>query len=290
MTSPTPPIARAVGGLGARLRAVREAAGLTGAELAAALGVGWRQPKVSKIETGRQLPTAEEITGWAAATGTDSGPLLALREKAAAEFGAYKERIAAAGGPLSFQDELTALTWSCTFLAEYQPALVPGRLQTPAYMREKMLGNVFLADSGISEDMVGDVIAAKLRRQSIMYESGRELVHIVGEGALRTRIGLITVGTLRGQLTHLAEMAVLPGHTFGVVPFAVASPVEPASGWALFDRDLVVVETVAGALEITEPDAVARYSRWLEQLLDVALTGPAAAEFCRKVAAELPDD
>lgn len=42
-------------------------------------------------------------------------------------------------------------------------------------------------------------------------------------------------------------------------------------------------------LELTEPDVVARYSRWLDQLLDVALTGPDAADFCRQVAASLLD-
>lgn len=289
MPTPTPPVARALGALGARLRAVREAAGLTGSELAAALGVGWKQPKVSKIETGRQLPTSEEIAAWAAATGVDPGPLLALRDKAAAEYGAYKDRLAGAGGPLALQDELTALAQSCTFLAEYQPALVPGRLQTPDYMREKALGNEFLADNGIPPDKLGHVIAAKIRRQAILYEPGREFVHIVGEATLRTRIGQMTTVTLRRQLVHLAEMAILPGHTFGVVPFTVNSPVTPASGWALFDRDLVRIETIGGVLQLTEPDVVARYSRWLDQLLEVALTGADAAEFCQQIAAELPE-
>ncbi|MGH3613730.1 MAG: helix-turn-helix domain-containing protein [Pseudonocardia sp.] len=289
MPTPTPPVARALGALGARLRAVREAAGLTGGELAAALGVGWKQPKVSKIETGRQLPTSEEIAAWAAATGVDPGPLLALRDKAAAAYGAYKDRLAGAGGPLALQDELTALAQSCTFLAEYQPALVPGRLQTPDYMREKALGNEFLTDNGIPPDKLGHVIAAKIRRQAILYEPGREFVHIVGEATLRTRIGQMTTVTLRRQLAHLAEMAILPGHTFGVVPFTVNSPVIPASGWALFDRDLVRIETIGGVLQLTEPDVVARYSRWLDQLLEVALIGADAAEFCQQIAAELPE-
>lgn len=290
MPAPPPPIARAIGGLGARLRAVRETAGLSGTELAAALGPGWKQPKVSKIETGRQLPMPEEITAWAGATGAEAAPLLALREKAAAEYGAYKDRIAEAGGALSLQDELTALARSCTFIAEYQPSLVPGRLQTPDYMREKALGNEFLADNGIPPDKLGHVIAAKIRRQAILYEPGREFVHVVGEATLRTRIGQMTTATLRRQLTHLAEMATLPGHTFGVVPFTVNSPVTPASGWAMFDRDLVRIETIGGVLQLTEPDAVARHSRWLEQLLDVALIGDAAADFCRRVTADLPED
>jgi len=34
---------------------------------------------------------------------------------------------------------------------------------------------------------------------------------------------------------------------------------------------------------------MARYSRWLDQLLEVALIGAEAAEFCRQIAAELPE-
>lgn len=280
MSASHTPLARTLGGLGARLRTVREDAGLTGVELAAALGEGWHQPKISKIENGRQLPTAEEVTAWATVTAVAVEPLLSLREKAASEYGAHKDLIARAGGAVPLQEELTSLARSCTTFAEYQPALVPGYLQIPDYMRQKALGSDFLVTP---RDQIGHVVAAKLRRQAILYEPGREFVHIVGEAALRTRIGAMTTGTLRRQLEHLAEMSRLPGHTFGVVPFMVNNPFSATSGFALFDRDLVRVETVAGVLQLTEPEPVARYVGWLDQLLDVALVGTDAAAFCAEV-------
>ncbi|MBA2322939.1 MAG: helix-turn-helix transcriptional regulator [Pseudonocardiales bacterium] len=286
----SPSSSRALTGLAARLRAVREQAGLSGTELAEALGIGWLQPKVSKIETGRQLPTAEDIMAWARATGVDAEPLLTLRAKAAAEYVTYKDRIADAGGAVPRQHELAALAGSCTFLSEYQPALIPGRLQTPAYMRGMAEGVEFLAADGIPTDQIGHLIAARLRRQAIMYEPGREIVHVVGEAALRTRIGGMSVATLRAQLTYLAEMSELPGHTFGVVPFSVVTPFTPLSGWSMYDRDLVVIETRDGTIQLTEPAVLARYARWLDQLLAVALTGSDAAEFCHAVSASLTDD
>ena len=153
-----PSSARALGGLGERLRAVREQAGMSGLDLARALGPGWRQPKVSRIENGQQLPSADEIRAWAAAVGTDAAPLLALHGKAAAEYGPFKDRIAGAGGPAAFQDELRALETSCTrLLAEYQPALVPGLLQTAAFMREMADGEEFLEDNGITPENLGVV-------------------------------------------------------------------------------------------------------------------------------------
>jgi transcriptional regulator with XRE-family HTH domain len=275
--------------LGARLRDLREQAGLTGAELAAALGTGWRQPKISKIETGRQLPTGAELAAWVATTGGELDELTQLREQAAVDYRTRRERITGAGGAVAHQQDLTALAESCTFLAEFQPALVPGYLQTAAYMREMAATHIFLEDDGMPPETFQRVIAAKIRRQAILYEPGREFVHVVTEAALRLRIGAISTATLRGQLTHLAELATLSRHTFGVLPFTSQCPAQP-SGFSLYDRDLVCVETTAGVLHLTDPDAVARYSRWLDQLVDVALTGPDAAAFCRQLATDLPED
>ena len=279
---------RALSGLGARLRALREEAGISGLQLAKALGLGWRQPKVSRIENGLQLPTEKEIRAWAAVVGAEPGPLLALRRKAAAEYGVWKDRIAGAGSPAAFQDELRALEASCTqLLAEYQPALVPGLLQTAAFMREMADGEEFLAEDGITPETIGPLIAAKLRRQAILYEGGRQVVHVLGEAVLRTRVGRVTAETMRGQLEHLAETATLPGHELGIVPFAVASPVAPASGFVLYDNDLAVVETLGGRLQISDPDIVARHVRWLELLRQAAVSGTEAADMCRRTANEL---
>lgn len=277
-----------MGALGARLRAVREAAGLSGSQLASALGPGWRQPKVSRIETGVQLPTEDEVRAWATAIRADPAPLLALRSKASAEYGTWRERTLGAGSATAFQDELRALEGSCTtLLAEYQPALVPGLLQTAAFIREMAEGDEVLDEIGITPETIGSLIAGKLRRQAILYEGGRLIVHILGEAALRTRIRNVSIETMRNQLMHLAGAALIPGHELGIVPFSVASPVAPGSGFILYDSDLAVVETLGGRLQVTDPELVAKYARALELLRQAAVTGPDAAEMCRKAAADL---
>lgn len=264
---------------------------MSGLQLARALGHGWRQPKVSRIENGLQLPTEAEVVAWAKAVRADPSPLLALRVKASAEYAAFKDHIVEAGGPVTWQDELGALESSCTtLLAEYQPALMPGLLQTPAFLRELFASEEFLEEDGVMPDSVGPIIAAKLRRQTILYEGGRQIVHIIGEAVLRTRIGKISMETMRGQLAHLAETATLPGHELGILPFSIPSPVAPASGFVLYDDDLAIVETLGGQLQITDPDAIARYKRWLEMLREAAVTGAKAADLCREVAAQLTTD
>jgi hypothetical protein len=80
-------------------------------------------------------------------------------------------------------------------------------------------------------------------------------------------------------------VATLPGHTFGVIPFTTQCPVPPAN-FALYDRKLVRIETAGGVLQLTDDESIARR---VDQLVDVALTGEQAAEFCRKVAASIDD-
>ena len=278
MTTRPSPRAGALERLGAQLRAVREQAGLTGTELADALGPGWAQPKISKIETGRQLPTDAEIAAWATVARADAAPLAALRAEAAAAD--------AARGPREIGPA------DCTHVAEFQPLLVPRLLQTAAYLRHRMAAAhpaVEPPEAGsAAAETFGRVVADELRGQAILHEPGREFVHVVTEASLRLRIGAMTVSTLRGQLLHLAELATLPSHTFAVLPFSIACPVPPEAGFALYDRELVRIEVAGTTVELTEPATVARYSHALDRLVDVAVTGTAAAGVCRAAAAALP--
>ncbi|MEU0539304.1 helix-turn-helix transcriptional regulator [Nocardia sp. NPDC005978] len=52
---------------GERMRALREAAGISGRALARRLG--WSQSKVSTIERGRKVPLGPDIRAWCQATG-----------------------------------------------------------------------------------------------------------------------------------------------------------------------------------------------------------------------------
>ncbi|MGI5127283.1 helix-turn-helix domain-containing protein [Pseudonocardia sp. CA-107938] len=283
------PVSRSLGELGARLRNMRERAGATGAEFAELLGDGWRQSKISKIETGRQLPTHADIEAWSAATGSDPAPLIELRDRAAIDYRSHKDRIQQAGGVLELHDNLTALIESSTFVAEFWPALVPGLLQTATYMRDMDTASPAEdAEDGTPPETHGGIVAAKIRRQALLHEPGRQFVHVVTEAALRLRIGTISVTSMRAQLTHLAELATLPGHTFGVIPFTTPCPAPPAN-FAIYDRALVRIETAGGVLQLTDDRSVARYSRWLDLLVDAALTGKAAADFCLRVASSMED-
>ena len=262
------------------LRDARRAAGLTGAGLADALGSGWSQPKVSKIESGRQSVSEAEVRAWAAAVGADKEMLLALRERADHEHAAFRDAHHADGGVEQHQEAYAATEVAAKVLTSYQPHSVPELLQTPDYAR------ALLALAGGSRDRdpgeVSHVIAARLRRSAILYEAGRSITILVGEAALHHLVGSPDI--MRAQIDHIAKLATTTQATIGIVPLQ-SFPVLVQHGWDQRDR-IVTLETSAGDLEIADPVEVARYEHWTQLLLEHALTGAAAAERCAQIISE----
>ncbi len=264
-----------------RLRELRKNTGANGAEFAEQLG--WGQPKVSRFETAKRLPTEADVRAWADAAGADPQQLLDLLDRARAEYGAFRDRFADAGGADRFQDEIEALEAASARIADFQPAFVIGLCQTAAYARDLLHGPSGPVSFGASEAEIGRMIAARVRRQAILYESGRDILLVMGEAALRTR--LASPESMRGQLEHLAQLTELTTVKVGIVPFAAPMPVMPLSGFDIRD-DVVTIETLGGEIELADPAEVAMYESYLAMLLDVALTGAAAAELCRRVASD----
>jgi transcriptional regulator with XRE-family HTH domain len=270
-----------------RLRQLRLATGDTGAQFAERLGEGWRQPKISKIETAKQLPTAADIQAWATATGTDSRELLDLLDRARIEYATFRERIADVAGVDRLQDAIGAAELAAARIAHYQPVLIPGILQTADYARELLHLPSGPAQSGASEEEINRMIASRLRRQAILYEPSRDITLLLGEGALRTR--LASPATMRAQLEHIARLAeTLTTATIGIVPFTTQAPIATLHGWSLTD-DLATVETDTGNLEVADPEHVQRYWDHTQLLLDAAATGNDAAALCRAINTEPAD-
>jgi transcriptional regulator with XRE-family HTH domain len=280
----TTPIQDARQALAERLRETRRATGETGAQFAELLGSGWGQPKVSKLETGRQLPTAADITAWAEATHTDPAELHELLEHARIEYASFRERIQERAGVDRLQDDIGSAEAAATRIAHYQPVLVPGIIQTADYARELLHLPSGPAEFGATEAEISRMIASRLRRQAILHEAGRDLTTVIAEGALRTHVA--SPATMHGQLEHIARLAeTLTTATIAVVPFSAPAPIATLHGWALID-DIATIETDAGNLEIADPRHVERYWQYTRLLLEAAVTGEDAARFCRHISNE----
>ena len=258
---------------------------MTGKELTAKLGRGWGQPKVSKLETGRQLPSEEDVLAWADVTGANPDELGALLGRARREYSTYKAIFAEDGSAAALQDAVAAAEYAAKVIACYQPLLIPGFLQTTDYARTLLSLPGGPLDSGATPDDIGRMIASRMRRSAILYEPGRDITLLMGEGALRNRFAPADV--MRDQLEHIARLAeTLTTVVIGIVPFSRELPVLIFNGWDLTD-DIIAIETPLGDLDISDPSDVARSNDYLRLLLDVADTGPDAARICRELAAQI---
>ncbi|MGH4013409.1 MAG: DUF5753 domain-containing protein [Pseudonocardiaceae bacterium] len=278
--------------LARRLRELRAAAFPSGSALARRLQAehpdgSWHQTRVSKLERGLQRPTERDIAQWVQASGAspqELDELLELLAAARVEYATFGQLYRRAGSPVADQANTTAADAETTRIAHYQPAMVPGLVQTAAYARELLSLPCGPSSAGASADDIEAIVGERIKRQDVLYQPGKKIQLVMGEAALRTRFG--AVQTLLGQLDRLIAVIGLSGVELGVVPFTTPLPVFPLTGFVLYD-DAVLIESITGQQRLEAADEVALYKRFFDQLREAAATGPYVVELIQRVAAEL---
>lgn len=272
--------------LAARLRALRTAAFPSGNQFAR--HIGWAQSKVSKLETGAQRPSEDDVREWVRATdhGADvEAEVLAMATAARFEYSTVRDDVRRGGGIAAAQVQIAGLESAATHIAEYQPIMLPGLVQTAAYARELLALHGGPMTAGASEDEVEALVSARIRRQEILYQPGKQIQLVIGEAALHDPPG--SIETLVGQLDRLVAVAGLASVDLAVLPVGTRMPVLPLSSFAAHDKQLVFVETMTGEQRLDQPDEVAVYVMAFELLRNAAATGPAAVALIQRVAAGL---
>lgn len=172
--------------------------------------------------------SAADIEAWAAASGADAADLLELLDRARIEYASFRDRFVELAGADRVQEAIGAAELAATRIAHYEAVIVPGILQTADYARELLHLPSRPARSGASEEEVSRMIASRLRRQAILYEPGRDITLLLGEGALRTRVA--APPTMHAQREHIARLAeayqAIPQADSDGNPATVAAP-----GW-----------------------------------------------------------
>ena len=282
MPAPTTP-QRAV--LGRRLRELRAAAFPSGSALARYLG--WHQTRVSKLEQGVQHPTEDDLHRWAAAVGAtteQSAELFDLASAARVEYATFRQRYRHYGGPIAEQASTTRRDAASGRIAEFQPAMVPGLLQTAAYAREVLAQPCGPTAAGACPQDIEQIVATRLERQQVLYEGQHSIQLVLGEAALHTRFG--ATETLLGQLDRLLVLADYPHIQLGVVPFTEPLPVYPLTNFVLYD-DHVLIESLTAQHRLDDPTELATYANYLDQLFHAAVTGSELHALLLRVVASL---
>ncbi|EWS93480.1 regulatory protein [Streptomyces filamentosus NRRL 11379] len=125
--------------LGARLRELRSEAGLNGKGVAEALG--WQRSKVSRLETGKQTPTASDLTQWSQAVGRPDvatelrGRLVGLES----QYRSWRRQLA--GGHRARQELGVTETTVTQLIRGVEVSRIPGLFQTADYARHTFEAN-----------------------------------------------------------------------------------------------------------------------------------------------------
>jgi transcriptional regulator with XRE-family HTH domain len=259
--------------LGRRVRDLRKGAGLTQVDLAARLGIS--QTTVSQIEAGRgrwtlTAPLVErlvEILGLASEVRTEL-----LDHLAQLDTELHTWRVLHRSGHRASQARVGALEVAASVIRVFQAALVPGLLQTGEYARSML--ELYEPDlRGIDE-----LVAGRLQRQQVLYDTAKSFRFLITEGALRARVAPDPV--LHGQLDRLYSLTGLDHVEIGVILTAARLQAFAMSSFHIVD-DVVTIEMDTSQVVIRDPREVARYLDIFEGLRRSALVGPPAVEFIR---------
>lgn len=271
---------------GARLRDLRDShvPAVSGRALAGLLG--WPQSKISRLETGRQTPTIAEVTAWMDALGVSGearDDVLTELHNLLSGYATWRRR-AAAGNRVK-QDEYRDLESSFHTLRAFETAIVPGLLQTPDYARHRLA--TFAELTGTPAD-IDDGVRARMRRQELLYEPGRDLRFLIAETALRARLAPTPV--LRGQLDRLLTLAAgLDTTKLAILPARVALTTPIYHGFWVYDADMVLIETYAAELAVRDTGDVELYVRLFDDLWNRAASDDAARSLIMSAAADLQE-
>ena len=254
---------RAKEAFGSRLREVRLDAGLTGRQLADL--TGFHFTKVSRVEHGAQGVSDADIRAWCNACGAaDQIPGLIAQARAVDSL--YREwKRQARSGLRRLQETIEPLYERTKLFRIHEHWSIPGLLQTAAYSTESMAYWASLLDLPDDRDAA---TAARLDRQRILRSGNHRFQFLLAEQTLRTRIG--TAEDMVEQLDRVLGVMTLPNVSIGIIPATTGLGAHTQTAFWIFDDDLVKVETLTAALDITRPDEIQIYVAMFDQMRQAA--------------------
>lgn len=254
--------------LGAELKRCREAAGLTQEYVSRYFE--WHAAKVTRIETARVAVTARDVRDLLTLYGVHDDDYrealigLARQSRERTWWTDYRD-VMRPGNFVGLEAEASSMR-------VWEPVVLPGLLQTEAYMRALMR-------TGRSSDPPENIdrrVALRIKRQDrLKGPSPLTLSAIVDESVIRRVVGGADV--MGDQLRHLLGQAQLPNVILRVLPLDAGEHLFLSGPAALLEfretthSDVVYLEGLAGDYYEEQPLEVARYRNELERLSSMAL-------------------
>jgi transcriptional regulator with XRE-family HTH domain len=263
------------------LRELRKAAGLNQIDTVERVrqtlpGARFSQAALSRAEKGSGRLAPDVIRALCriyGVTGAERVALIQLAEDAQAGY-VDARVVLQAGNTVNLQRRFARLERDSAEIRSYNPVMVIGTLQTPAYA-----ATVF----GTSENaqVVQDRIA---RQQAMLAEQRRRWVFVQSEGSLRWQAR--SPELMVEQLERLVELNCSPNVDLGVIEWCTPVEVFQNTAFHLYDETAVVVGTRDGTAIITDPARLADYRALFDDLTGLASFGDAGREALLRIANE----
>jgi transcriptional regulator with XRE-family HTH domain len=269
--------------LGAELRGLREAAGITGDETTGRLG--WYSAKVSKIETGRIAPSWGDVADLLDVYGVYDeevrSSLIRLARQARQQgwWRAYSDVLSRSAATF------IGLESAAASLRAYEPLVLPSLLQTESYAWATVS---HAPGRKLGYNKIERHVDLRRRRQAVIHsENPLSLDVVIGETALRTGPGDRAV--MAEQLSHLIECAQRPAVALRILPRRNGYPgTHGAFGIFRFpdprDHDVAYAETVAGVVYLERKEDLSRAADVFSHVRCLALEPGQSLEVIRDAA------
>ncbi|MEV6347619.1 Scr1 family TA system antitoxin-like transcriptional regulator [Actinoplanes sp. NPDC051851] len=253
--------------VGKTLARMRQARRMSGARLAAAVGLS--QPKISRIERGKGPLTAEDIEAIARALGAGDAEVQALLERAERTRDQMTDWRPASSGLAVQQKTLADWEAGAECVRVFEPALVPGPLQTSGYAKlvfRSFQRVLLLPEEGQTEAALLSAVSARVRRQEALANPAISFRFILAEAVLKRRS--YPLAELLAEISHLREIiAHHPNVTIRILPDGAPAEIPPLHGFVVVDDGLVVVDLYNTGLTSRSDRDVQSY-RQVFELLD----------------------
>jgi transcriptional regulator with XRE-family HTH domain len=265
--------------LASALRALRVESGLTAATVARRAGMS--TAKLSKVENGRILPTAVDVERILTALETPGivrQELMKLARSAVTEQRAW--RIYQQLGFHKKQVEIAALEEQSSHIRMFQPAMVPGLLQTAEYVQ-----SIFRGRGGLSDDQRVRTINNRIRRQEAIYDTSKLFEFLICESALRWRT--ISAAAMATQIDRISSLSLLSNVVVDVIPLAGVKKDFPMTAFCVFDDRLVTVEAFHAEITTRDPKDINVHLDVFNEMRDSALIADGARNFLSDLAVRM---
>jgi Domain of unknown function (DUF5753) len=249
--------------------------------------IGASQAHVSRVEAGQAVPTLPQVQAWAEAAAVPDGErpaLTALTVAALNEVDSWQQRDMA--DLTAMQRDVAGLEAAATTSHHFQPAMVPGMLQTPDYARH-ILAITDIRGWGDHEAAV----TARMERQKALHRPGRRWEFLLTESALRLRVAPADI--MAGQMTRIREALALDNVDIGIVPLNADATAIPWCAFHVYDglpdgqAPFAAMELPHGRLTISDPADVAVYMDQLAAIRRTAARGDTAGQLLDELAGHL---